>query len=158
MLLPLAAAPWLTTWLTTIWLIGVGMLLGLGVLLLLWGLLFLVRRKAAAEVTLGITEGVLLPLTFIVVFTAAFGIVGAFFARDPITILQSIPRLPYAGQQTVVTTIPAGDEVSSDSGERIPTTIVREKWADLFDEDEDAAGLSIWPGYVAKVEATDAPT
>ena len=111
MLLPLAAAPWLTTWLTTIWLIGVGTLLGLGVLLLLWGLLFLVRRKAAAEVTLGITEGVLLPLTFIVVFTAAFGIVGAFFARDPVTILQSIPRLPYAGQQTVVATIPTGDEV-----------------------------------------------
>ena len=49
--------------------------------------------------------------------------------------------------------IPAGADVKSGSGERI-----RERWADLFDEDDDAASLSIWPGYVAKVEATDAPT
>lgn len=52
--------------------------------------------------------------------------------------------------------IPAGDDVKRDSGERMP--VLRERWADLFVEDDDAAGLSIWPGYVAKVEATDAPT
>lgn len=105
-----AAAPWLTTWLTTIWLIGVGALLGVAALLVIWAALFLVNRQAAREVPLGIAEGVLLPLTFIVLITAAFGIVGALFAREPIAILQSIGRLPYAGERTIVEVIPPNQE------------------------------------------------
>ena len=95
-----AVAPWLTTWLTSIWLIGVGVLLGIAILLVLWGLTFIVNRKAAQQVPLAITEGVLLPITSIVVIAAIFGLVGAFFARDPLTILESLGPRPDRGTGT----------------------------------------------------------
>ena len=48
-----AAAPdWLVSWITTLWMISGGVLCGLIVLLILWGLLWIVRRQAAREVPL----------------------------------------------------------------------------------------------------------
>ena len=67
-----AVTPWLTTWLTSLWLIGVGALLGILALLLIWGLTFIVNREAAKQVPLAITEGVLLPITSIVAIVAIF--------------------------------------------------------------------------------------
>ncbi|MDG2380895.1 MAG: ABC transporter permease [Pirellulaceae bacterium] len=118
-----AVTPWLTTWLTSLWLIGVGALLGILALLLIWGLTFIVNREAAKQVPLAITEGVLLPITSIVAIVAIFGLVGAIFARNPLTILESLQRLPNAGEKSVVAEIPASVEASSGESTATPVQV-----------------------------------
>ena len=44
-----AVSPTLTNWLTPLWLVGVGMLVGLALLLLLWGLALLASRFTRDE-------------------------------------------------------------------------------------------------------------
>ena len=39
-----AVSPWITNWLTPVWLLGVGALAGLAVLIVLWGLAFIISR------------------------------------------------------------------------------------------------------------------
>ena len=82
MTVPLAAVPlWLTSWLTPIWLLCVGALLALAILGIAWAVLYVVRRAAAEEIPLVLREGVLLPITWIVVGAACFGVVGACWCR-----------------------------------------------------------------------------
>ena len=111
MFLPIAAvAPWLTTWLSSLWLICLGVLLGTAALLLIWGILFLVRPKAARQVPLAIGEGVLLPITFIVGLAALFGLAGAFVSYDPQGFLDSLTRLHQTGESTIEATFAASDD------------------------------------------------
>ncbi len=106
-----AAAPdWLVSWITTLWLLSGGVLLGMVVLMLLWGVLWVIWRRAAREVPLVISEGVLLPLTFIAGAIAVFAVIGTVLVREPAPILQSIWRLPSAGNRRVVATIPVNSQ------------------------------------------------
>ena len=106
--MPLAAVPlWLTSWLTPVWLLCVGALLALAILGIAWAVLYVVRRAAAEEVPLVIREGVLLPITWFVVGAACFGVVGALLVPDPVKILQSLPRLPYAQKRVISAVIAA---------------------------------------------------
>lgn len=110
-----AAVPvWVSSWLTPVWLLGIGALCALLLLGLLWGLLYLVRALAAAEVPTVVSEGVLLPITWFVVAAAGFGLIGTLLVRQPGEILQSLPRLPFAEQRGQTTVIPtAGADASS---------------------------------------------
>ena len=110
------AAPKLTVWLTSVWLIGVGALLGLLVLLVLWGLAYLVARRVAVEVPLAVREGPLWPLFIVIVLLASFTVIGWPIANKPTELLTGVFRLPSAGAHTVEFTIPApaGGQSTSD--------------------------------------------
>ena len=104
---------WLSTWLTPIWILGVGALLGLAVLLLLWGLLALIRPSAAARIPELVLEGALMPIFWITVGLAVFGVAGFPLAADRMEILASAARLPYVGTATYsVTAAAAVDDTS----------------------------------------------
>ncbi len=111
-----AAVPlWVTSWLTPLWLIGVGALAALVVLGVLWGLLFLIRPAAAREVPLILAEGVLLPITWLVVGVAGFGLVGALLVQQPFSLLASVPRLPFSQARDLQVVVPpAGQGASAD--------------------------------------------
>jgi ABC-type transport system involved in multi-copper enzyme maturation permease subunit len=94
LLLPLAVVPgWLVSWLTPLWLIGVGAALALLVLLMLWGLLAVVWRRAATSVPVVLGEGPMPLLMGAVLLAALFAAVGFFVVRTPGAVLSSIPRL-----------------------------------------------------------------
>ena len=59
----LAAVPmWLSNWMTPIWLLGVGALLAGLVLLVAWGVLFLVSRRTAWAAYESLVEGAMWPI------------------------------------------------------------------------------------------------
>ncbi|MEM8680602.1 MAG: hypothetical protein AAGF97_14740, partial [Planctomycetota bacterium] len=78
---------WLTTWLTPIWILGVGALAALVILCLLWGVLALVRPAAAKRVPELVFEGALMPVFWVTALLAAFAIAGYPLASDQIDIL-----------------------------------------------------------------------
>lgn len=122
-----AVAPWVTQWLTPIWLLGVGAVAGLLGLLLLWVVAFLLSRlpvignahnakgpssifkivskRNVDEVPLAVGEGVLLWIFYITAGMAVFGVVGSLLIRDRTEILKSLARLPYVGTENVVQTV-----------------------------------------------------
>ncbi len=106
-LLSAVAADWLVSWLTTLWLIGSGFLLGLMVLLAIWGLLFVVRRQAALQVPLALSESILLPTTVIAGLGGLLAVAGSFIVYDPLAMLESLARLPLVGERTIRETIAA---------------------------------------------------
>jgi ABC-type transport system involved in multi-copper enzyme maturation permease subunit len=106
-----AVAPdWLVSWITTLWLISSGVLLGLVALLILWAILFVVRRQAAQQVPLVISEGVLSWFTMIAGGASVLTVIGLFLVSNPWPMLESVLRLPLAGSRTITATIPAGAE------------------------------------------------
>ncbi|MCA9198958.1 MAG: ABC transporter permease subunit [Planctomycetales bacterium] len=124
MFLVAAVEPWLVAWLTPLWLIAAGLALGLGVLLLAWGCLFVVARPLAKEIPSIIGEGVLFPLLVIVALLSIFGVVGAFFAPNPQGMLESVVRLPFGGTRPLVTAIiPAGTDVEENEAVRHPVEV-----------------------------------
>jgi len=128
----------LGSWLTPLWLVGVGLLAGMALLLLLWGLAFvvsrltpqlmpdspsaasagswfagvvrlplvLISRRTVSEVPQAVREGALWPILIVAIVLAAFGIVGALFVREPVTLLRSMGRLPAVGTATVEGAVP----------------------------------------------------
>ena len=54
----------LTMWLTPVWLLSVGVTIGAAILLVLYGLIWFVSRRAAEAVTRVVRESVLLPITY----------------------------------------------------------------------------------------------
>ncbi len=103
MLLPLAN---LTLWTTPIWLISVGVTLGALVLAILWGLLWLVARKRAEEVITLVSEGVLMPITYLIGALIALCLLAA--PQMPVRLtLESLKRLTSVGESTQTVEVPA---------------------------------------------------
>ena len=98
MLLFGAIPEWISTWLTPVWLMGVGALLGLAVLFVLWLLLAVVAKRAAVSAPTTISEGPMLPVFWVVLASALFGIIGAFVATERSELISSVMRLPRVGQ------------------------------------------------------------
>jgi len=96
-----------TVWLTPMWLIGVGALIGLAVLLVLWGLSFVVARRVAVEVPLAVREGPLWPIFLVTAALAAFTVLGWPIASNPTDMLRGIARLPFRDVDDYEATIPA---------------------------------------------------
>lgn len=95
----------LTIWLKPIWLLSVGTTAGLLILVLLWGLLYLVNRRAATTVVNIVREGILLPVTYTLAALAGLAILASPL-MDPGEIFASLARLKDVGTVTRTVTVP----------------------------------------------------
>src|SRR5690349_10665848 len=95
----------MSTWLTPIWLIGVGAAGGLLVLLAIYGILAAVSRRAAAFIRMTVREGILFPLLLTVTVLAAFSVL-----VTPVvpyrSLLDAVSRLPVVGAVREEVTVP----------------------------------------------------
>jgi ABC-type transport system involved in multi-copper enzyme maturation permease subunit len=99
----------LLLWLTPIWMLSVGVTIGALVLLALYGVLFVISRRAAEAVPRLIREGVLLPISYLVLVFVAFCLLG--LPTMPAgSVVASLKRLPAVGTHQVTTSIPAHGE------------------------------------------------
>jgi ABC-type transport system involved in multi-copper enzyme maturation permease subunit len=88
----------LTWWLTPIWMLSVGVTLGAAVLLVLYGLLWIVSRSVAAEALRAVREGVLQHVSYMAIgCIVLFVLVPAaqIFSLGPV--VDSLRRLPFVG-------------------------------------------------------------
>jgi ABC-type transport system involved in multi-copper enzyme maturation permease subunit len=96
----------LNLWLTPVWLLSVGVTAGLAVLFVLYGLLWVVSRDAAAAVPRVIRESVLQYVTYLVLTFVGVGILlTAMMPTDQL--ISSLRRLPYVGPFETTVTVPA---------------------------------------------------
>jgi ABC-type transport system involved in multi-copper enzyme maturation permease subunit len=106
---------WLSNWLTPVWLLSLGALVGLILLAGIGGVLAGLAvlpgmpgwyKRQVAELPLAVREGVLWPLLWIIVAFAAFGIFGALFVKHRAELFQALTRLHAAGDVVIETQIP----------------------------------------------------
>lgn len=97
---------WLTTWFTPIWIISVGAIIGLLVLLALWGILAIFSRQAAADVPDLVSEGPMMWVLVVTILFAIFGFAGFAFVHAPTEIIASLPRFLSTGVQNPTVTVP----------------------------------------------------
>jgi ABC-type transport system involved in multi-copper enzyme maturation permease subunit len=124
-------------------LLGVGAIAGLAVLIVLWATAYvlsrlpilgdadeflrahgggrsflrpltaLISRRTVTEVPAAVREGVLWPLFLTTVSVAVFGVLGALLVQEPVTLLRSLGRLPYAGSKTTIVSVDASKPLDS---------------------------------------------
>jgi ABC-type transport system involved in multi-copper enzyme maturation permease subunit len=108
------SALWVSNWLTPLWLIGVGALLGLVLVFILAGIVWLLRGVPAfsrlGELRQTVTEGPLQPIFAITVAFALFGIVGTAVVRRPGEMVDSLLRWSSLGTSTQTFQIDAPPE------------------------------------------------
>ncbi|TWT90628.1 ABC-2 family transporter protein [Pseudobythopirellula maris] len=93
-------------WLTPIWLLSVGTTLGALVLAVLYGLLWLVNRKAASAAVTLVSEGVLMPIVYLIGLMAVLAVLLA--PRMPLeSVTDALGRLPAVGTTETSVTVPA---------------------------------------------------
>ena len=105
-LLPLAN---LSIWLTPIWLLSLGVTIGAAILLVLWCVLWVVRRDAAQAAWLRVQEGVLAPLNYVVLAMVAICLLAA-PAVETDRIVESLRRLSSVTQDDPSFTVPPHTE------------------------------------------------
>ena len=66
MLWGIVTPEWATVWLTPLWLLSVGALVGLCALAVMAALWIAIHRRARQELRIGLTEGVLYPVTVVI--------------------------------------------------------------------------------------------
>jgi ABC-type transport system involved in multi-copper enzyme maturation permease subunit len=94
----------LVIWLTPIWILAVGVTVGAGILLVLWGLCWVVNRRAARAIAEAIGEGILRPISYVVISLAALAILASISMpyQRMFASLQRLPKVqPIAEQVTV---------------------------------------------------------
>jgi ABC-type transport system involved in multi-copper enzyme maturation permease subunit len=110
--------------LTPLWLLGMGMLAGMALIAVFWGLLLLLARltgigalqRVSREVWMSIREGVLYYVLIVAAVFAGIALLGTFALRpvdESIAILSSLPRLLTVGpsqHEIVIPGTPASDE------------------------------------------------
>jgi ABC-type transport system involved in multi-copper enzyme maturation permease subunit len=99
----------LTVWLTPLWLLSVGLLAGALVVLAVWGVLWLVNRRAAVAFQAAVGEGVLRPVSYVLVALAALAALATPTMPWRETIA-SLRRLPVVAPVEVTTTVEPGTE------------------------------------------------
>ncbi len=103
----------LMTWVTPIWLIGLGALLGWLLLLVAWGIVAIYSRRTARLAVEAVREGILWPVLIIVSLFTIIGIVCTFAVEDRKEILTAISRIPYVGTHEIEHHLQAADGGSS---------------------------------------------
>ncbi|MEM7313723.1 MAG: ABC transporter permease subunit [Planctomycetota bacterium] len=106
----LGAADWLNTWLTPLWILGLGALVALVALVVIWLIVGVVARGGIPAVSRAVQEGPLLPIFWTVMAFASFGVLGFFLVRDTGEIVTSVTRSPFTGSSVKQFTIPASAE------------------------------------------------
>ena len=95
-MLPILFADKLTAWLTPLWLLSVGVLAGVLILVLFYGLLFLVSRRGAVAFSDGIKESWLMPAFYLSIFLSLIALVAL-----PVVpfrpLLRAVSRIPAVG-------------------------------------------------------------
>lgn len=97
---------WLITWLTPLWILGVGAIAGLIGLFLIWLVVLLVSRRTAWDMIDMLGESALLPIFVTTLLFAIFGLVGGVFVRAPLEMLASVPRFSATGMTELTREIP----------------------------------------------------
>lgn len=83
----------LTIWLTPIWILAVGVTIGALILLLAWGVTWVVNRRAARSIAEAVGEGILRPISYVVISMAALALLAS--PSMPVgRIVASLKRLP----------------------------------------------------------------
>ena len=95
------------TWITALWIVGLGALVGILFLLFLWGLVAFFSRSAVTWVNQTVHESILWPVFIIAACVAGFGVIASFSVRNPLDIISSITRIPSVGTSTTTDTLPA---------------------------------------------------
>lgn len=114
-----AVAPWVGQWLTPVWILCVGTVIGLLLVALTALLAGLVRRRLWGDIWSAIEEGVLWPVTIMGVAMSVFAVFGVFLAEEPQKIGKSLLRLPSAGTRHFEKTL-APTPVSDDNFDDVP--------------------------------------
>ena len=96
-LLPLAN---LEIWLTPLWILSVGVTAGAALLALIYGLVWLISRPAAASLWATVQDGVLLQLSYVIAAFMLLFLIGA-FTMPMSRLRESLQRLPAVGPATV---------------------------------------------------------
>lgn len=104
--LPLAN---LTLWVTPLWLFSLGTTIAGVLLLLLFGLLWVVARPAAERAWASVQESVLLPISYVMIAFACLCLL-AIPTVETDSLWPSLTRLSAVGTETVSATVPAGSE------------------------------------------------
>jgi hypothetical protein len=95
----------LNIWLTPVWLLSVGVTLGAVVLVLLYGILWLISRPAAATALRVARESVLQWISYVVL-----GYIGFCLLATPMMplrqVIASLSRVPYVGTKDVTVEVP----------------------------------------------------
>ncbi|BBO32416.1 hypothetical protein [Lacipirellula parvula] len=99
----------LTIWLTPIWILAVGVTIGALILLLMWGVVWLVNRRAAHAIADAVSEGILRPISYVAMSMAALALL-AIPSMPYDQIIESLKRLPDV--QPIVETVEVGPRKS----------------------------------------------
>src|SRR3954466_13165144 len=95
----------ITIWLTPVWVLSAGITAGLAILLVAFGIVWLVSRRAGEAIRRLVTESILLWISYVAVVFVAF-----FFIAIPImpvrSIWHSLERLPKVGTYTTTVNVP----------------------------------------------------
>jgi ABC-type transport system involved in multi-copper enzyme maturation permease subunit len=119
MMLP-AVLPWVRQWATPVWLLSMGVTVGLLVLALAWLIVSVANRRWAAEIREALNEGVLLPLLWIGGALGIFAVIGVFLAEEPKSVALSLQRIPAVGTHELQFTLPASAERAKDEFAVVP--------------------------------------
>src|SRR6476660_4259331 len=96
----------LTIWLTPVWVLSAGVIVGTAILVIALGLLWLISRRTAESVIRLVKESILLWITYVAIVFVAF-----FFLAMPImpvkSIWHSLSRLPDVGTYEANVKVPA---------------------------------------------------
>ena len=96
----------LTIWLTPIWILAVGVTIGAALLAVLWGLCWLINRRAAWAIADAVSESILRPTSYVVAAVAALAVLAA--PSMPVRpIIDSLARLPMVQPIMTEATVPA---------------------------------------------------
>ncbi|MFO0904469.1 MAG: hypothetical protein U0939_15800 [Pirellulales bacterium] len=115
-----AVLPWVSQWLTPVWVLSLGITAGLVVLGLMWAVVSALQRRMAAEIREALSEGVLMPVLVMCTCLAVFAVVGSFVAENPLLVLRSLQRMPAVGVRQVEFTLPASPERAQDEFAAVP--------------------------------------
>ena len=95
----------LSIWLTPLWLFSIGITLGAAVLAIAWAILWLVNRRAGKAVLEIVREGVLQPISYVLIAMIALAVLAS--PAMPVgRMLNSLARLPAVGEHTFEITVP----------------------------------------------------
>jgi ABC-type transport system involved in multi-copper enzyme maturation permease subunit len=92
--------PKMSIWLTPMWIVGMGALVALVCLVVIWGVLRIFSRDTSREMATSVLDGPLRPILWVVVAFAAYGVLGAPVALNKGAILVSASRLPFVRTTT----------------------------------------------------------
>jgi ABC-type transport system involved in multi-copper enzyme maturation permease subunit len=99
----------LTIWLTPLWILAVGVTVGAALLLIVWGVIWLVNRRAGNEIAAAVGEGILRPISYVIISLAVL----AMLAMPSMPFREtwaSLRRLPNVQPIEASVTVPAGEQ------------------------------------------------